>query len=122
MRFLAWRMRRWRERLGDARAALALGQIVRMQEEIGTGGGGFRFIYAAFLQEAAGVLGRPELEEASRGMTAIGDGWRGFALLAGRIFKERRGGDAAYGEAADLLLELAAREERAFRALQKLVR
>ena len=122
IRFLAWRMRRWRERLGDARAALALGQIVRMQEEIGTGGGGFRFIYAAFLQEAAVALGRPELEQASQGMTAIGDRWRGFALQASRIFKERRGGDAAYGEAADLLLEIADLEQRAFRELQTLVR
>ena len=34
-----------------------LGNIVRMQEEIGTGGGGFRFMYAAFLQEAGDVLG-----------------------------------------------------------------
>jgi len=27
-----------------------------MQEEIGTGGAGFRYIYAAFLQEAADFL------------------------------------------------------------------
>ena len=30
---------------------LYLGHIVRMQEEIGTGGAGFRFLYASFLQE-----------------------------------------------------------------------
>ena len=33
-----------------------LAQMIRMQEEIGTGGGGFRFIYGAFLEEAAEVL------------------------------------------------------------------
>jgi hypothetical protein len=42
--------------------------IVRMQEEIGTGGGGFRFIYAAFLQEAGRLMGSTRLEEASRMM------------------------------------------------------
>ncbi|MEN8168257.1 MAG: BtrH N-terminal domain-containing protein, partial [Pseudomonadota bacterium] len=47
------------EKLTDAEpryANLFLGHIVRMQEEIGTGGGGFRFMYAAFLQEAAAII------------------------------------------------------------------
>ena len=34
-------------------SAAFVGHLVRMQEEIGTGGAGFRFIYASFLQEAA---------------------------------------------------------------------
>ncbi len=33
-----------------------LTHIVRMQEEIGTGGGGFRFLYAAFLQESKNMI------------------------------------------------------------------
>jgi hypothetical protein len=36
---------------------LYLTHIVRMQEEIGTGGAGFRFMYASFLQEAGEKLG-----------------------------------------------------------------
>jgi hypothetical protein len=44
---------------GAAHSKLFIGQVVRMQEEIGTGGGGFRFIYASFLQEAADLLARP---------------------------------------------------------------
>src|SRR3546814_9002310 len=35
---------------------LYVGNVIRMQEEIGTGGGGFRFMYAAFLQELSGQL------------------------------------------------------------------
>ena len=59
---------------GDPRyARLYLGHIVRMQEEIGTGGGGFRFMYAAFLQEASRLLSSVPLEEASRLMTEAGD-------------------------------------------------
>ncbi|HEV2354983.1 MAG TPA: BtrH N-terminal domain-containing protein, partial [Puia sp.] len=52
IRYTARRIRKWRDRLGVKKAGVWLAQLVRMQEEIGTGGGGFRYIYAAFLQEA----------------------------------------------------------------------
>lgn len=61
-------------------ARLAVGNVIRMQEEIGTGGGGFRFMYAAFLQEMSERLDEPALLEASRQMTEAGDRWRRFAL------------------------------------------
>ena len=60
-----------------------------MQEEIGTGGGGFRFMYAAFLQEAHDTLGLPLLKEASDRMTAVGDQWRKFALECAKIVKSK---------------------------------
>lgn len=63
-------------------AKLFLGHIVRMQEEIGTGGAGFRFIYASFLQEAGILLDNPHLKNGSQMMTTVGDEWREFALLA----------------------------------------
>jgi hypothetical protein len=68
-----------------------LGNLVRMQEEIGTGGGGFRFIYAAFLQEAYQVLGLPLLSEASRKMTEAGDTWREYALACAKSVKQKNG-------------------------------
>jgi hypothetical protein len=68
---------------------LFLGHIVRMQEEIGTGGGGFRFMYAAFLQEAGDLLGSARLGEASRMMTDAGDMWRQFASACARACKSR---------------------------------
>jgi Domain of unknown function (DUF4872)/Butirosin biosynthesis protein H, N-terminal len=66
-----------------------LGNIVRMQEEIGTGGGGFRFMYAAFLQESHNILNLPVLKEASERMTEAGDQWRMFALECANIVKNR---------------------------------
>jgi hypothetical protein len=66
---------------------LFLGNIVRMQEEIGTGGGGFRFMYAAFLQEAGDILALPALERAADRMTAVGDRWRDFALACAKVVK-----------------------------------
>jgi hypothetical protein len=57
-----------------------MGHLVRMQEEIGTGGGGFRFMYAAFLEEAASLANRPALAELAGELTENGDYWREFAL------------------------------------------
>ena len=51
MRLLASKVQRLPA--SDPQSVAFIGHIVRMQEEIGTGGAGFRFIYAAFLQEAA---------------------------------------------------------------------
>lgn len=67
------------------RFRLYLGHIVRMQEEIGTGGAGFRFVYASFLQESARLLNSDRLHEASARMTACGDQWRQFAAAAVRL-------------------------------------
>jgi len=68
---------------------LYLGHIVRMQEEIGTGGAGFRFIYAAFLKEASQHVHKDLLEQASAAMTDAGDIWREFALASSKMCRNR---------------------------------
>lgn len=99
------------------RNRLLIGHIVRMQEEIGTGGAGFRFLYAAFLQEAAAVIDDPTLAEASAQMTAAGDAWRQFALLGARICKGREPAD--YRGLAGLLREAANLERAVFERLAR---
>lgn len=118
IRYLANHMKRWPKKYGDKKASLYLGQVVRMLEEIGTGGAGFRFIYAAFLQESSNILGKPRLSDLSEEMGAIGDRWRDFAIIAGRIFKNRAGQQESYQAAADILLEIADREEKLFKELK----
>ena len=49
IRYLAERTIKSGEKMGFVEACRQLANIVRMQEEIGTGGAGFRFMYAAFL-------------------------------------------------------------------------
>src|SRR6185436_15081730 len=66
-----------------------IGHIVRMQEEIGTGGAGFRFLYAAFLQEAGALPGLSVLAGFADRLLAIGDEWRAFALATARMVKGR---------------------------------
>lgn len=74
----------------ETRLPQYLGHIVRMQEEIGTGGAGFRFLYASFLQESGKMLGDGRLKEASVALTDAGDTWRKFALVATKMARGRQ--------------------------------
>lgn len=121
IRWVARNIRKWPKKIGPKKTNHYLGQIVRMQEEIGTGGGGFRYIYAAFLQEAADVINNEKLKEFSKEMTEIGDLWRDFALDASRIYKNRSGESDGYNKIADQLLVIANREEAFFKQLKKAV-
>ncbi|MDB5813447.1 MAG: hypothetical protein JWN23_564 [Rhodocyclales bacterium] len=117
MRMLARRI----ERLDPAaeNSGHFIGHVVRMQEEIGTGGGGFRFLYAAFLQEAADIIGRRALAELAEQLLAIGDDWRAFALASARML---RGRDPMEPPAiAALLRKQADAEEQFFRTLKHAV-
>jgi hypothetical protein len=100
-----------------AQAKLFIGQVVRMQEEIGTGGGGFRFIYAAFLQEAAERLARPALNELADNLVDIGDEWREFALSTARMIRDREA--LAPAKLGDQLRRIADREQTFFRDLRR---
>ena len=121
IRLVSGKIRKWPLQHGTKKANHYLAQIVRMQEEIGTGGGGFRFIYAAFLQEAAVVLNNEELKVLSKEMTKIGDSWRDFAVEASRIYKNRSAKNDAYNTIADQLLDIANREEVFFKKLKKAI-
>lgn len=103
----------------NAPAAFAqryVGHVVRMQEEIGTGGGGFRFLYGAFLQEAGTLLGNGNLQALALQMVGIGDAWRDFAYDAARMSKGRLPLDGAV--LAAQLNALAEREAALFRAVR----
>jgi hypothetical protein len=118
IRFLAGRLVRWPERLGKESAELHLGHTVRMQEEIGTGGGGFRFMYASFLQESAKELQDQTLADCAALFTEAGDRWRQFAVMAARICKNRGGPDDTYPAMAERIRACADLEERAFLKLR----
>jgi hypothetical protein len=111
IRFLAKSISKWPKKVSEKEAILRLGQLIRMQEEIGTGGAGFRFIYAAFLQEAAKELNQPWLRDISLEMTETGDLWRDFAFEAGRICKGRAASDVTFSSLSEILLECAGKEE-----------
>jgi hypothetical protein len=117
MRFLADRVERWPRKLGEERAILHVGQLIRMQEEIGTGGAGFRFMYAAFLQEAAAILDKTDLLALSEQMTATGDRWREAAVIGARICKGRASATDTFAEIADHLRTCAREETEIYQRL-----
>jgi hypothetical protein len=117
---LACKIERYPKRLTPRQCTLYLGNIIRMQEEIGTGGGGFRFLYAAFLQEAAQYLKREDLELLSQRYTLIGDQWRNFAYHTARICKTRNTDVVSYTELSKLLHDIGDKEKAFFRELKAL--
>ncbi len=121
MKYLGRSLKKWPAKYGDKKAGRYLGQIVRMQEEIGTGGAGFRFLYAAFLQEAAQMFQNEDLDRISVQMTQNGDNWREFAVLAGRLCKGRES-DKGYNEVGDAIIDIAQDEKKIFLNLDNVVK
>jgi hypothetical protein len=122
IRSMAKRIIKSPEKIGFHEACRHLANVVRMQEEVGTGGAGFRFMYAAFLQEAADLFGSDDLAGLSQEMTAIGDIWREFAVVSARIIKQRGQSEDNFDKAGGLMLICAGREEEFFKTLNTVVR
>lgn len=117
---LSRRMKKWPETLkNDRQVKLNLGQVVRMQEEIGTGGAGFRFLYAAFLQEAATLLGSSSFQEASDRMTQAGDNWRKFAVHSAKTCKAEDFSKERLKELSEIIEHSRVLEEQVFRLMEK---
>lgn len=121
MRMVARSIKKWPKKIGAKKTNHYLGQIVRMQEEIGTGGGGFRYIYGAFLQEASEILKNKDLKILAREITDIGDLWRDFALDASRLYKNRSNEFDGYNKVSEKLFHIADKEEAFYKKLKKAI-
>ena len=102
----------------DKKLPAFLGHIVRMQEEIGTGGAGFRFLYASFLQESSKLLNSKLLAEAAKDLTDAGDEWRMFALQSTKMCRGRTPMDTS--ALAGILNRCADREAAVWKKLRAL--
>jgi hypothetical protein len=93
--------------------------------ETGTGGGFFRVMYAEFLEEAAGLLGQPELAGLARDYRALAAAWSALAGLARDAAGSGPLGPAALGALLaglrERVLELAEAEEAAAAGLRAAV-
>lgn len=114
--FLANSIRRL-EGKDERYSRLFLGHIIRMQEEIGTGGAGFRYIYASFLQESGELIGNSKLLVCSEMMTATGDAWREFALLIAKSIRAKNKNSIDYDAVAKKLESVADSERRVYKGL-----
>ncbi|HOY32809.1 MAG TPA: BtrH N-terminal domain-containing protein [Bacteroidales bacterium] len=96
-----------------------LSKINVLLEDQGTGGAGFRFMYATFLKKAAEILEKPALNDFSKQMMEIGDNWRGVSLYAARLGRNRDFEREHLLELGKLIDKQADREEAFFKALSK---
>lgn len=125
--YLSHRMRKWEKKKGEHGARMNLVNVIRMLEEVGTGGAGYRFVYSAFLQEAAEKTGFTILNDYSLRLSEIGDLWRDFAYKASRVYKKRSknsnvGEQLTYNQLADLLQTIGEKEQQFFLDLDEEVK
>lgn len=122
IRFLSRKVRKWPVKLGDKMASRYLGQLILMQEEVGTGGCGYRYIFGAFMSEASKALNDPKFIEFAKQVADIAAKWREFSYQGARNCKERSGPEVTYDALADMLLQIADMEEQLFKDLKSHLR
>ena len=120
MRFLAKRITKWQSKFEDKKLKLYMGNIIRMLEEVGTGGAGFRYMYAAFLQEAALLLKKDWLLQLSEEMTEAGDCWREFSYYSATFCKTDKSANELIEASAQAIIDCAKMEAAIFKKLSKI--
>jgi len=79
IRTAAMRVRQWPAVLDKKQLRMALFNLYIFSEIGGSGGGLFRFMYARFLEEAAGITGDTRYSGAARAMHGCAECWRTLA-------------------------------------------
>jgi len=120
IQLLAKKIKAYPRKYDEATINAYFSNIIQMQEVIGTGGAGFRFMYAAYLQEAGQLLQQEKLLHMAQEMTAIGDEWRLFASAAAKILKGRNQEDNRFLELSEMLYAIGDKERLFFKTLKKI--
>lgn len=114
---LSKRIRKYISKYGKDQALESIKWQYTISEVAGTGGSGYRFIYASFLKEAAEYLKDEELSELAMEMRQVGESWQQYAVEATRYIKSDGTNDINL--LADLIQSIAPQEEQIFRKLKK---
>ena len=92
----------------------------KLIERAGTGGAGYRFIYADFLKEAAELLQNDTIQVAADKMSEDAELWRNFTLYCRRYLKKDSG--VTINEIADIVDSIGDMENDIFRKLDKCIK
>src|SRR5690606_30139008 len=122
MHLLAERIKKYPKKLTPEQNTLYLSNIVRMQEVVGTGGSGYRFLYADFLKEAGEYLQSDALIKMASRMKDIAFRWREFASKAARLAKSRSDSNFSHQDLGALLHQIADLEKAFFTELKSIVK
>ncbi len=120
MKVMSRDIKKWPRKHGNEKASFYLGQILRMAEDFGTGGAGFRYIYGAFLKEAGEKYDNKVLLEASDLMGKTANRWRDFTYIGARNCKNRSKPEEDYGKLGEMMYEIAGMEEQVYKKLEKI--
>ncbi len=115
--YLSNRIKNYTKIYGEKQAWRNIRFQIFISEEGGSGGSGFRYLYANFLKEAAEYLNDHELMTISLSMREIADQWQQFALEANRQCEERKEKNIVY--LANMIHCCAQMEEKLFKELKK---
>jgi hypothetical protein len=116
IRYTAKEIGKWPDRFDETGLMMNLFNLYIFIEIGGTGGGCFRYMYARFLREAAGLAGDKKLEDASALMDQSG---RMFSEI-GQMFKDyenKTGIGERVSKASETFGRIADMEEQAFRSI-----
>lgn len=111
IRFCAKDMRKWEDKYSPKQIKDKLYWYYTLLEQGGTGGAGYRFIFADFLKEAAELFNDDSLLKCSEYIVKAADCWRYFTL---GITRNIKGSGYGIREIADFVDEAAEYEKKTF--------
>ena len=114
--YLANDTRKWQKKYTQKEIDNQLLWDYRVLERAGTGGSGYRYIYADFLKEAAALFQSEVLEECGNLLTNAADCWRQFTVGCTRYIS-RKG--VTLNELADMIDEAGNYEYQTFMKIKK---
>lgn len=114
--FFAKDLRKWHEKYTEKQIDYNLLWYYRLIEQAGTGGAGYRYLFADFLKESASLFQSEILDECSAGITASTDYWRQFTVNCNRYINRK---NISLYEMADIIDEAANYEHETFINIQK---
>lgn len=114
--FFANDLRKWPKKYTNEKIDFVLFHYYRLIEQAGTGGAGYRYIYADFLKEAATLFQSDILAESAATMSKAADTWRVFTVNCNRYINKT---GITLNEMADVIDEIGDLERDTFANIKK---
>ena len=118
--YFAKDLRRWEKKYNDRDICMRLMWYYKLIERAGTGGAGYRFIYADFLKEAASLLQNETIQQDTEKMYQDAELWREFTLNCRRYLKKDN--NIKIEQIADIVDSIGDIENEIFRSLDKCIK
>lgn len=118
--YFAKDLRKWESRYSPREINMRFMWYYKLIERAGTGGAGYRFIYADFLKETATILHDEVIGSAAAKMLENAELWRNFTLCCRRYLKKDSG--VTITEIADIVDSIGDMECDIFRNLDKYIK